>query len=103
MLKENGIVKGISNVFVDELNALDMDKRPIHCTDVKRKALYIKDDNKWDKEDNQVKQKIDRSIQCVKKKHVDSIRKWEKHPNWFNDDEITRISTNGKKFNHTDR
>ena len=90
-VKENGIVKGISNVFVNELNALDMDKRPIHCTDVKRKTLYIKDDNKWDKEDNQVKQKIDRSIQCVKKKHVDSIRKWEEeHPNWCNDEELTK-------------
>ena len=66
-VKDNGIVKGISNVFVNELNALDVDKRPIHCTDVKRKTLYIKDDDKWDKESKETNQKIDRSIQHVKK------------------------------------
>ena len=70
-VRENGIVKGISNVFVNELNALDIDKRPIHCTDAKRKTLYIKDDNKWDKEDKISNHKIDQSIQQVKKKHVD--------------------------------
>ena len=38
--QNKGFVKGISNVFVNELNALDIDKRPIHCTDAKRKTLY---------------------------------------------------------------
>lgn len=88
-VRENGIVKGISNVFVNELNALDVDKRPIHCTDVKRKTLYIKDDNKWDKQCKQNNEKMDRSIQCIKKKHVDSIRKWEEeNPNWCNDEKL---------------
>ena len=88
-VRKNGIVKGISNVFVNELNALDVDKRPIHCTDIKRKTLYIKDDNKWDKQDKKNNKKIDRSIQCVKKKHVDSIRKWEEeNPNWCNDEKL---------------
>ena len=88
-VRENGIVKGISNVFVNELNALDVDKRPIHCTDVKRKTLYIKDDDKWDKENKAINEKIDRSIQHVKKKHVDSIKEWEEqHPNWCDDEKL---------------
>ena len=88
-VKDNGIVKGISNVFVNELNALDVDKRPIHCTDAKRKTLYIKDDDKWDKENKATNEKIDRSIQHVKKKHVDSIKEWEeKNPNWCDDEKL---------------
>ena len=88
-VKDNGIVKGISNVFVSELNALDIDKRPIHCTDTKRKTLYIKDDNKWDKEYKITNQKIDESIQQVKKKHIDSIKEWEEqHPNWCDDEQL---------------
>ena len=88
-VKDNGIVKGISNVFVSELNALDVDKRPIHCTDAKRKTLYIKEDNKWDKENKATNEKIDRSIQHVKKKHVDSIKEWEeKNPNWCDDEKL---------------
>ena len=89
-VKDNGIVQGISNVFVNELNALDIDKRPIHCTDAKRKTLYIKDDDKWDKEDKATNEKIDRSIQHVKKKHVDSIKEWEEeHPNWCDSESLT--------------
>ena len=88
-MKDNGIVQGISNVFVNELNALDVDKRPIHCTDAKRKTLYIKDDNKWDKENKATNEKIDRSIQHVKKKHVDSIKEWEENnPNWCDDEKL---------------
>ena len=88
-VKDNGIVKGISNVFVNELNALDVDKRPIHCTDAKRKTLYIKDDDKWDKENKATNEKIDRSIQHVKKKHIDSIKEWEEqHPNWCDDEKL---------------
>ena len=88
-VKDNGIVQGISNVFVNELNALDVEKRPIHCTDAKRKTLYIKDDDKWDKENKMTNEKIDRSIQHVKKKHVDSIKEWEEeHPNWCDDEQL---------------
>ena len=41
-----GFVDGISNIIVKNLKALDIDKRPVHCTDYKREILYIKDDNK---------------------------------------------------------
>ena len=89
-VRENGIVKGISNVFVNELNTMDVDKRPIHCTDVKRKTLYIKEDNKWDKENKVTNQKIDKSIQHINKKHVDSIKEWEeKNPNWSENEQLT--------------
>jgi hypothetical protein len=47
---EIGYVDGISNIITSNLKALDVEKRPVHCTDPKRETLYIKDDNKWEKE-----------------------------------------------------
>jgi len=47
---ENGYIKGISKLFIESLQELGQDKRPIHCSDKKRKTLYIKENNEWDKE-----------------------------------------------------
>ena len=47
---ENGYIKGISKLFLESLHDLGQDKRPIHCSDKKRKTLYIKENNEWDKE-----------------------------------------------------
>ena len=63
-----GYVDGISNIIVKNLKALDVEKRPVHCTDSKRETLYIKDDNKWEKEDNDNK-KIRKVIKKVANKN----------------------------------
>jgi hypothetical protein len=47
---ELGYVEGITKIMVDKLNSMDIYKRPIHCSDAKREILYVKDDNKWEKE-----------------------------------------------------
>jgi len=47
---ELGYVEGITKIMVDKLNSMDIYKRPIHCSDAKRETLYVKDDNKWEKE-----------------------------------------------------
>ena len=52
---EVGFVEGISNIIVKNLNALDVTKRPIHCTDKKREIIYIKDENTWEKDESQCK------------------------------------------------
>ena len=48
---EVGYAEGISNIITTNLKALDVTERPVHCTDKKRETIYIKDDNKWEKED----------------------------------------------------
>jgi hypothetical protein len=63
-LGEIGYVDGISNIIVKNLKALDVDKRPVHCTDAKREVLYIKDDNKWEKE-NEDKNKMRKVIKKI--------------------------------------
>ena len=50
---ESGYVKGISKLFIESLKGLGTYKRPIHCTDKKRKTLYIKENDEWDKEGSQ--------------------------------------------------
>ena len=58
-----GYVTGISSIIVKNLNLLDETKRPVHCTDTKREVMYVKDDNKWEKEDENKKnmKKIDKT------------------------------------------
>jgi len=48
---ELGYVEGITKLFVDKLNSMDIYKRPIHCSDAKREIIYVKDDNKWEREE----------------------------------------------------
>ena len=45
-----GYVEGISKIILKEMNNIEQNKRPMHCTDLKRDVLYIKDENKWEKE-----------------------------------------------------
>ena len=52
---ELGYVEGISSIIVKNLNALDETERPIHCTDKKRETVYIKDKDKWEKDDDEKK------------------------------------------------
>jgi hypothetical protein len=77
---EVGYVDGISNIIVKNLNALDVEKRPVHCTDKKREVLYIKDQDKWEKEDEQ-KKKIRKVIKKVADKNMCLIPKFkQEHP-----------------------
>uniref|UniRef100_A0A6C0IM99 C2H2-type domain-containing protein n=1 Tax=viral metagenome TaxID=1070528 RepID=A0A6C0IM99_9ZZZZ len=48
---ELGYVEGITKIMLDRLNSMDIYKRPIHCSDAKREILYVKDDDKWEKEE----------------------------------------------------
>uniref|UniRef100_A0A6C0IIU7 C2H2-type domain-containing protein n=1 Tax=viral metagenome TaxID=1070528 RepID=A0A6C0IIU7_9ZZZZ len=48
---ELGYVEGITKIMLDRLNSMDIYKRPIHCSDAKREIIYVKDDDKWEKEE----------------------------------------------------
>ena len=50
---ELGYTQGISNIITTNLKALDVTQRPLHCTDKKRETMYVKDEDKWEKGDNQ--------------------------------------------------
>ena len=66
---KNGFVEGISSIIVKNLNSLDESKRPVHCTDSKREVMYVKDENKWEKE-NENNVKIRKAIKKVAYKNT---------------------------------
>jgi hypothetical protein len=75
-----GYVQGISKIIVNNLNLLDETKRPVHCADSKREVMYIKDDNKWEKE-NEDKAKMRKMIKYVTHKNTKLFKEFkEKYP-----------------------
>jgi hypothetical protein len=77
---ELGYVEGISNIIVKNLKALDITERPIHCADKKREILYIKDENKWEKEDDEKKniKKVIKKVACKNQRLLTKFK--EIHP-----------------------
>jgi len=70
-----GYVQGISNIFVKGLKGLDVTMRPMHCNDIKRETLYIKDNDVWDKDET--KQKVRNAIAMVAHKNFKYIPIWQ--------------------------
>ena len=80
-----GYVEGMSNLIITELNNLEKDKRPIHCSDAKRDVLYIKDNDTWEKDKN--KEKIKQIIKKTSNKNYTALTNWTKaNPNFMEDD-----------------
>jgi hypothetical protein len=74
-----GYVEGISNIIVKNLKALDITERPVHCTDQKRETMYIRDEDKWEKDESN--SKIKKAIKRVASKNQRLLPKFkEAHP-----------------------
>jgi hypothetical protein len=75
-----GYIEGISNIILKRLNNLEQDFRPIHCSDAKREVFYIKDNNEWQKE-NENKPILKRAIKVIANENIKQIQHWRnKHP-----------------------
>ena len=72
---EDGFVSGLSDIFIKELRELEVNKRPIHCTDSKRETMYLKENNEWNKDDSD-NNKLKEIIGKVEYKNVAALRKW---------------------------
>ena len=69
-----GYIDGISQVFINGLQDLDVTKRPIHCTDLQQEILYVKDKNNWEKDDNN--RKIKKAISSIGKSNAMLVPEW---------------------------
>ena len=77
---EKGFVRGISDIILKSLRELDITKRPIHCTDIKREIVYLKENNIWSKDDNNNSRMKD-IVRNVEDKNYFNIGKWQmEHP-----------------------
>ena len=81
----DGYVTGMTNMIMSRIKNLEVTKRPMHCTDLKRETIYIKDNNVWEKDDNNTK--FHNMIQCIAHKNYAILPAWrEKNPDCLNSD-----------------
>jgi hypothetical protein len=81
-----GYVEGISNIIIKNLKALDVTKRPVHCTDPKRETIYIKDGGVWEKDEDDNK-KLRKMIRSVAFRNCKNTRLFkEKYPECMDGD-----------------
>jgi hypothetical protein len=86
---EVGFVEGISNIIVKNLNSLDETVRPIHCTDQKRETFYVKDEDKWEKEEDDRK-KLKKMIRAIAYKNEKLMKVYKETYPDYNDSESRR-------------
>ena len=81
---EIGYVEGISNIILKNLNKLDENVRPVHCTDKKRETMYVKDQGEWNKEDDK-KTRLRKAINKIADKNIRLLSQFrEKYPDYSN-------------------
>ena len=100
-----GYVEGMSNIIIDNLQKTDVYKRPVHCSDVKRETLYVKDDDKWEREGPN-HQKMVNAVLAVEQKNVALVGEWAKaNPRCMNSSSkenekyfrLSKVATDGEK------
>ena len=102
----NGLEKGITKIIMDNMNKLDVTERPLHCTDIKRETLYIKEDDKWMKDKD--KSAIKKMIRKASGKNYETLDSWLKdNPKYMRNAEKQRyfartISNIGKPITDVD-
>jgi hypothetical protein len=100
-----GYVEGMSNIFIDNLQKTDLYKRPVHCSDVKRETLYVKDNNQWQR-DGPDHAKMTNAVLAVEQKNVALVSEWAKaNPRCMNSNtrenetyfKLSKADTDGEK------
>jgi len=106
-----GYVEGMSNIFINNLQKTDLYKRPVHCSDVKRETLYVKENNQWER-DGPDHAKMTNAVLAVEHKNVVLVNEWAKaNPRCLNSTtrenekyiKMSRIVTDGEKEGNIDK
>lgn len=75
-----GYIEGMSNIIIEKLNDTDINKRPVHCSDLKRETIYIKEENKWEKDTEDAKKMV-KAVREVNRKNYNLLANWkDTHP-----------------------
>ena len=106
-----GYVEGMSNILIDNLQKTDVYKRPVHCSDVKRETLYVKDNDKWER-DGPDHAKMTNAVLAVEHKNVILVNEWANaNPRCMNSHtrenekyfKLSKIVTDGEKDGNIDK
>lgn len=92
-IEKNGYITGIKDTLIKSLQEMEKDKRPIHCTDIKRKQFYIKDHNTWEKDDEQYS-KISKAMSQYNNKQFYTMQSWKQSNPFWKDDDIIQYKMN---------
>ena len=85
--RENGFVFGVSNIILRGLRELEHCKRPIHCSDLEKSIVYVRENDEWER-DGESKKHVEEAIATVAKRQIETIRAWEEaNPGWSMSDE----------------
>ena len=106
-----GYVEGMSNILIDNLQKTDVYKRPVHCSDVKRETLYVKENNQWER-DGPDHMKMTNAVLAVEQKNVALVNEWAKaNPRCMNSNtrenekyfKLSKAVTDGEKDGNIDK
>ena len=106
-----GYVEGMSNIFIDNLQKTDIYKRPVHCSDVKRETIYVKENDQWEREEPD-HPKMMNAVLAVEQKNVILVNEWAKaNPKCMNsytrENEtyfrLSKVVTDGEKDGNIDK
>jgi len=106
-----GYVEGMSNIFIDNLQKTDLYKRPVHCSDIKRETLYVKENNQWER-DGPDHEKMTNAVLAVEQKNVALVSEWAKaNPRCMNSNtrenetyfKLSKAATDGEKDGNIDK
>ena len=86
-ISEEGQTRGMSNILIDKLNSLDIFKRPVHCSDIKKEIIYVKDEDKWELEDKE-RTKLRNALDLITRKIIQTLAGMNHHP----DDYVKTVS-----------
>ena len=78
-----GFVEGVTKIIMDNLRQLELTNRPIHCTDVKRETIYVKDEDQWEKDNS--KEVIQKGIQEITCKNMCQLSEWRENNPEYDD------------------
>ena len=103
---KKGLADGLSKSIIDNMNKLSVYERPLHCTDIKRETLYIKDDNEWSKDTS--REKIKHAIKKASSKNYNALQDWKTENPDFMENDLKQeyftktITTIGKSVENID-
>ena len=106
-----GYVEGMSNIFIDNLQKTELCKRPVHCSDVKRETIYVKENNQWER-DGPDHAKMTNAVLAVEHKNVVLVNEWAKaNPRCLNSNtrenekyfKLSKAVTDGEKEGNIDK
>ena len=81
-IADDGQTTGISNILIDKLNSMDVFRRPVHCSDVKNETIYIKDQDIWEKEEEN-KPKLKNALDSITRKSIQTLAGINQHPDYY--------------------